>query len=88
MCWDQNHLFRFDAQGICRVLEALGFDEVSARPIQLLSLKPEHYADGRVMPSWTRSARLNRLMSKWAVGFARVLHLHNKILVRARKRAE
>jgi len=87
MCWSQEHLFRFHAAGMTAVLEDLGFHSVRTRPVLQLSLGAERYAGSEILPAWTRVRALNHTMSRAAVTIARLLFLHNKILVDAIKGA-
>jgi len=84
MCWSHDHLTRFHPRGIAEVLRSAGFDEVRITPIQLLSLRPEKYVGGEILPTWTGSARLDGAISRTGVRLARVLRLTNKILIEAR----
>ena len=86
MCWSHDHLFRFDAEGLRRALEQLGFQDVTARPLLLLSLRPENYAGGGILRSWTGIRGLDRLISRLGVATVKLLRLHNKVLVIARRR--
>lgn len=88
MCFSHDHLYRFDSEGLKRVLLELGFAEVTVKPIQLTSLSAERYAGGNILPSWTGVRALDRVFSR--VGFALVsaLRLSNKILVVAKREAE
>lgn len=83
MCWSQDHLFRFDRKGICATLQGLGFGEVRAEPIFLLSLKPGSYAGGSILPSWTGNGTVDRTISVAGVRVASGLRLHNKMLIEA-----
>ncbi len=88
MCFSHDHLYRFDGEGLKRVLLELGFAQVTVKPIQLTSLSAERYAGGNILPSWTGVRALDRALSR--VGFALVsaLKLSNKILVVAKRGAE
>jgi 2-polyprenyl-3-methyl-5-hydroxy-6-metoxy-1,4-benzoquinol methylase len=83
MCWSGDHLFRFHPKGLCRLLHAMGFEDVRAWPMLLLSLRSGAYAGGVLNESWTASARLDRCLSRAGVATARLLRLHNKVLVQA-----
>ncbi len=86
MCWSRDHLFRFSAAGLTAVLEQLGFIDVRAEKILLLSLGSDAYAGGTLTPSWTSHAALNRAVSSIGVGVARMCRFHNKVLVRATRK--
>lgn len=83
MSWDRNHLFRFDSVGTCEVIRFIGFANVKAAPLLLLSLKPDTYAGGKVLPSWTGHRTFDRLISIVGVWLAKFFRLHNKILIEA-----
>jgi SAM-dependent methyltransferase len=83
MCWTRDHLHRFERAGVCRALLELGFARVRAAPLLLLSLRPDRYAGGAILPSWTGLGGVDRLVSAWGVRVARGLRLHNKILIEA-----
>lgn len=85
MCWNRDHLFRYSPRGLAAVLNELNFYRVVAEPVLLLSLESEAYAGGGLTPGWTRSPRVNRLISSCGVRVGRALSLHNKVLVRARR---
>ena len=85
MCWTTEHLTRFHPAGIAKVLREIGFAEAVARPVQVLSLRPECYAGGQVMASWTRLPAVDRLISRCGVRLARALRVSNKILIEARR---
>lgn len=85
MCWSSEHLFRFDAHGLEEVLLSIGFQEVSVQPVLLLSLMPDRYAGGVILPSWTGLRAVDRLISQVGVWTAEKLHFHNKILIKAIK---
>jgi SAM-dependent methyltransferase len=46
MSWSRDHLFRFQPDGISRVLDSLGYSKINVEPVQLLSLQPDRYAGG------------------------------------------
>lgn len=81
MCWSEDHLTRFDPDGLLGVLVEDGFSPVSVRRILLLSLRRDRYAGGSVLPRWTSSEVLNRSLSLLGVGLAQALRIHNKVLV-------
>jgi|GEM_PF-2061137 len=81
MCWSQDHLYRFHPIGLSHVLMSLGCQNVRSSRVQLLSLRPDRYAGGAILPNWTRSTRLNQWLSKSGVGLARVCRVRNKVLV-------
>lgn len=85
MCWSSEHLFRFDAHGLEEVLLSIGFQEVSVQPVLLLSLMPDRYAGGVILPSWTGLRAVDRLISQVGVWTAEKLHFHNKILIKTIK---
>ena len=85
MCWTSEHLFRFEPQGIARVLKDIGFVDIKVKPLTLLSLAPTRYAGGAVMSNWTTSETINRVISVTGVFLARTLRCHNKILIAATK---
>jgi SAM-dependent methyltransferase len=87
MCWNHDHLFRFSRRGLSGVLEGLGFTDVRARRIFLLSLGRGAYAGGALTPGWTSHARLNELLSTCGVALGRAFRLHNKVLVLATRGA-
>ncbi|MDQ4071213.1 MAG: hypothetical protein M3203_17350, partial [Actinomycetota bacterium] len=85
MCWSEEHLTRFDPEGLRRQVVALGCRRAEVRPLLLLSLRTDRYASGGLLPAWTRSSRLNRLISRTGVAVARGARLHNKLLLDAVK---
>ena len=85
MCWTPEHLSRFDPQGLRGQALALGCSRADVRSILLLSLQSDRYSSGGLLPAWTRSARLNRLISVAGVAVAKRAQLHNKLLLEARK---
>lgn len=88
MCFSHDHLYRFDGEGLKRVLLELGFAEVRVKPIQLTSLSAERYAGGNILPSWTGVRALDRLLSRSGFALVSALKLSNKILVVAKRGAE
>lgn len=80
MCWTEDHLTRFDPSGLKRVLLGIGFAQVDVQSILLLSLRPDRYAGGTLLPSWTPSEYLNRSISRVGVKVARLARLRNKVL--------
>lgn len=87
MCWSRDHLFRYDGRGLCRTLRSLGCGAARARSVLLLSMGETAYAGGALAGEWTPRPALNRAISRWGVRSARLLRLHNKVLVEARRRA-
>lgn len=85
MCWTREHLSRFDAEGLRRQAVSFGCSRVDVRSILLLSLQSDRYSSGGLLPAWTRSTRLNRLISVAGVAVAERAQLHNKLLLEARK---
>ncbi len=85
MCWSEEHLTRFDPEGLRREVVALGCSHAEVRPLLLLSLRSDRYAMGGLLPAWTQSSRLNRLISRAGVAVARGARLHNKVLLDAVK---
>lgn len=83
MCWSREHRFRFDPRGLAGTLRALGFRDVKHRPVLLLSLRPDRYAGGEVMPTWTGRQGWDAALSRAGVRLASALRLHNKTLVEA-----
>lgn len=83
LCWSDEHVIRLSAGGLEAEMRRLGFASVSVRPLLLLSLRPTVYAGGRILPAWTRSAHLNRMVSRLGVWSARTFGWHNKLLVHA-----
>ncbi len=86
MCWDRRHLSRFCPNGMSVVLQGLGFQNIRVDPILLLSLRSHLYAGGRILPNWTKTEKFNKTISLLGVWCAKLLHLHNKLLVEAIKR--
>jgi SAM-dependent methyltransferase len=87
MCWSDQHLFRFHPRGLCNVMRDMGYVEVSAKRVRLLSLGASCYAGSAIMPRWTRSTVLNRSISRLAVGLVRCCRITNKILVMGKRNA-
>lgn len=85
MCWSQEHLFRFDPRGLSGFLQGQNLEPLETRPIQLLSLQADRYAGGKILPTWTGSRTIDGLFSRVGVMTARMLGLHNKVLVVARR---
>lgn len=85
MCWSSEHLFRFDAHGLVDVLLSMGYQDVYVEPILLLSLMPDRYAGGDILPSWTGLRAVDKFISRVGVWTVKKLHLYNKILVKAVK---
>jgi len=81
MCWSENHLFRFDPEGLATTLESLGFNETQAASVFLLSLAPDRYAGGEIFHRWTGSPRVNRALSRAGVLAGRLFRRPNKVLV-------
>ena len=81
MCWSEDHLTRFQPDGLQRFLLELQFSPISIRRVLVLSLQLDRYAGGSVLPPWTSSSAGNRFLSLLGVGLARVAHLHNKVFV-------
>lgn len=85
MCWRPHHLFRFHPKGIAAVMRSIGFAECAVKPLQLLSLRPECYASGVLLPKWTGRPTIDRCISLTGVRIAKLFHIHNKILIVARR---
>lgn len=81
MCWSEDHLTRFQPDGLLSMLVGQGFSPVSVRRILLLSLRRDRYAGGSVLPRWTSSDAVNRCVSVLGVALARAGRVHNKVLV-------
>jgi SAM-dependent methyltransferase len=81
MCWTHDHLYRFDAEGLVRVLRSFGLSDVRVRKELLLSLQPDGYAGGEILRSWTPNASVNRLISRAGVAAATMIRLRNKVFV-------
>ncbi len=81
MCFSRDHLFRFHRPGLLRVLGEIGFATATAEPVQLTSLAPERYAGGRILPSWTGVAALDRGLSRLGFAAVKLFGLSNKLLV-------
>lgn len=84
MCWSEDHLTRFDRSGLAGVLGDLGFAQVDVQKILMLSLRPDRYAGGAVLPAWTSHPHLNRRISQIGVHVAQLANVHNKLLLSAR----
>jgi hypothetical protein len=83
MCWSREHVFRFEPSGLVGALSSLGFQRVEAKPILLLSLRPDRYAGGHILPRWTRSSTINGAISRMGVAVACAIRISNKIFVAA-----
>lgn len=86
MCWGHDHVFRYHRRGIRQPLEDAGFQQVRVTPVLLLSLSARAYAGGKLSPSWTGRAWVDRTISRTGVRLARLCRLHNKILIHARRK--
>ena len=88
MCWGHDHVFRYHRRGVREPLERLGFEQVSVKPVLVLSLNEAAYAGSELAPAWTGVGPLDRLVSRFGVRLARLCRLHNKILIHARWSAD
>ena len=88
MCWSRDHLSRFDRAGLCRVLDDLGYAESQAAAVSLLSLRPERYAGGEIMSSWSGLPAVDRVISRLGVTGVRLLRIHNKVFAQAVRPAQ
>jgi SAM-dependent methyltransferase len=88
MCWSREHVFRFEPSGLVGALRSLGFQQVEAKPILLLSLRSDRYAGGHILLRWTRSPTINGAISRMGVAVARTIRISNKIFVAAMRPPE
>lgn len=88
MCWSRDHLFRFHPIGLGQVLRTLGFAQIKAEEVLLLSLKADRYAGGRILQSWTGSPFLDRHISQMGVKLVQALRINNKVLIEASRGCE
>jgi SAM-dependent methyltransferase len=85
MCWSRDHLCRLHPAGVRAVLQTLGFQDITIRRVQVLSLGASRYAGGTIMPGWTPIPTVNRGISILGVALARSLGIANKMLIVAGK---
>jgi UDP-glucose 4-epimerase len=85
MCWSADHLYRFHVNGLVEVVRRGGFEDVTAERRLMLSLRPDRYAGGAILPNWTSVGPIDHALSRLGVAVSKTFGFSNKMILVARK---